>query len=294
MRKNNIIFGVILVFIGLFILLNNLDIIRWSIIEVALDLWPLVLIAVGASIVFNKNRVASILIWVGFLVIIVAYGFYLQYSQYQLPANNNPDISYELESNIKTASLELDLSGVDLKIGSSNTDLLDGYIGNPRVDKKIDYTNGGERAKIVFKENVSRVNLVRNKGYNSNFYLSNNITWDIDGDIGAVDGDIDLRNLKVNNLDLDFGAGDINLLLGSNVDNLNIDLEAGATNIDIVVPEDLGVKVKLDGGLKQSNLKELNWNLVNDWYISPNYDAALSKASINVDMGVGNFELKVE
>lgn len=294
MRKNNIIFGVILVFIGLFILLNNLDIIRWSIIEVALDLWPLVLIAVGASIVFNKNRVASILIWVGFLVIIVAYGFYLQYSQYQLPANNKPDISYELESNIKTASLELDLSGVDLKIGSSNTDLLDGYIGNPRVDKKIDYTNGGERAKIVFKENVSRVNLVRNKGYNSNFYLSNNITWDIDGDIGAVDGDIDLRNLKVNNLDLDFGAGDINLLLGSNVDNLNIDLEAGATNIDIVVPEDLGVKVKLDGGLKQSNLKELNWNLVNDWYISPNYDAALSKASINVDMGVGNFELKVE
>lgn len=295
MKKNNIIFGVILVFIGLFLLLNNLDLIRWSILEVAFDLWPLIFIAAGASIVFNDKNTLKILVWIVFFAIIIAYGFYLQYSRYQLPANNNPNISYKLEDNVKAASLDLDLTGVELKINSSaNTALLDGYIGNPNVDKKINYIDGGEKAKIAFKEKVKRINLTGNKGYGSNFYLSDKITWDIDGDIGAVSGDMDFRNLKVNNINFDFGAGDINLLLGNNVDNLNVDIDAGATNINIVVPKDLGVKVKLDGGLKHSNLKDLNWSLVNGWYVSPNYETSLSKASIDVDMGVGSFDLKVE
>ncbi|WP_352418914.1 DUF5668 domain-containing protein [Proteiniborus sp.] len=295
MKRNNIIFGVILVFFGLFLLLNNLDLIRWSIIEVAFDLWPLILIAVGASIVFNDKKTVKTLVWIGFFAIIIAYGFYLQYSNYQLPANTNPDVSYELENNVKTALLELDLTGVDLKINtSSNTALLDGYIGNPNVDKKINYLHGGERAEIAFREKTRRINLTGNKGYTSNFYLSDKITWDIDGDIGAVSGDMDLRSLKVNNINLDFGAGDINLLLGNSADFLNVDIDAGATDINVVVPKDLGVRVKLDGGLKHSNLKSLNWNLVNGWYVSPNYEASSSKASIDVDMGVGNFDLKVE
>lgn len=295
MKRNNIVFGVILVFIGIFLLLNNLDFIKWSVFEVAFDLWPLILIAVGASIVFNDKKTIKTLVWIGFFVIIIAYGFYLQYSTYRLPTNDKPNISYQLDSNIKAASLDLDLTGVDLKINSSSdTDLLDGYIGNPNVDKKIDYLSNGEKAKIVLKERVRRVNLRTNKGYQGNLYLSNKVIWDIDGDIGAVSGNMDFRDLKVSNLDLDFGAGDVKLLLGNNVDSLNVDINAGATNINIVVPKDLGVKVKLDGGLKRSNLKDLNWNLVNGWYVSPNYETSLSKTSIDVDMGVGNFDLKVE
>ncbi len=294
-KRNNIIFGVIIVFIGIFLLLNNLNLIRWSIIEVAFDLWPLILIAAGASIVFNDKKTIKLLVWIVFFAIVIVYGFYLQYSRYQLPTNNNPNVSYELESNVKTAALNLDLTGVDLKINSSSTtNLLDGYLGNPNVNKKIDYVDGGEKANIAFKEKTKRINLGSNKGYSSNFYLSDKITWNIYGEIGAVSGNMDCRNLNVNNIDLDFGAGDIKLLLGSNVDNLNVSIGAGATNINIVVPKDLGVRVKLDGGLKHSNLNNLNWNLVNGWYVSPNYETSLSKAKIDVDMGVGNFNIKVE
>lgn len=172
--------------------------------------------------------------------------------------------------------------------------LLDGYVESKNVDNSIDYSNGGEEAKIVLRERNPKISLKGNKGYKSNLALSDKIYWNIKGDIGAVNGNMDFRNLRVNNLDLDFGAGDIDLLLGNNVENLNVDIDAGATNINITVPEDLGVRVKLDGALKHSNLNDLNWKRENGWYISPNYETSLSKASIKVDMGVGNFKIKVE
>lgn len=102
MKRNNIIFGVVLVFIGIFLLLYNLDLIRWSIFDVAFDLWPLIFIALGASIVFNDKKTIKTLVWVGFLAIIIAYGFYLQYTDYQLHTNNNSDIN--INSNSKSIS----------------------------------------------------------------------------------------------------------------------------------------------------------------------------------------------
>lgn len=310
MKKNNIIFGVVLVFIGIFLLLYNLDLIRWSIFDVIFDLWPLIFIALGASIVFNDKKIIKTLVWVGFLAIIIVYGFYLQYTDYQLHTNNNTNInsssnnsnsrysesiSYLLDDKTKRASLDLDLGGVNLEIGStSETSLLNGFVESRDVDKKLDYSNGGEEAKIVLRERSNRINLKGNKGYKSSLSLSDKVFWDIDGDIGAVNGNMDFRNLRVNNLDLDFGAGDIDLLLGNNVENLNVNIDAGATDISITIPKDLGVRVKLDGAIKSSNLKNLNWKQENGWYVSPNYDSSLSKASIDVDMGVGNFDLKVE
>lgn len=88
MKKDNIILGIVLVFIGLFLLLNNLNIIRWSIIKVALDLWPLILIALGASIIFHENKIARTFIWIAFFAIIIIYGFYLQYKFYGIRIYN--------------------------------------------------------------------------------------------------------------------------------------------------------------------------------------------------------------
>jgi len=316
-KKSNIIFGLILVFFGIFVLLNNLDLIRWSIFDVLFDLWPLIFVALGASIVFNDKKTTKTIIWVSFLVIIIIYGFYLQYADYKSSNNNSgiqtnifstigsnsnnknnssfESISFLLDDKTEKASLDLRLAAVDLEIGfTSNMNLLDGYVNSKNVERKIDYTNGGENAKIVLKEKDKLINFKGSKGYKSELNLSNKIIWDIDGDIGAVNGNMDFRNLRINNLDLDFGAGDIDLLLGNNVENLNVSIEAGATNISVTVPKDLGVRVKLDGAIKQSNLKKLNWSQVNDWYVSPNFDSSLSKASIDVDMGIGNFDLKVK
>lgn len=300
MKKSNITLGIVIVFIGIFLLLNNLNLIQWSIIDVALDLWPLVLVAVGASIVFNSDRTIKTIIWVLFFLVIIGYGFYLQYKASELNSNlnNNIGVEYTIESNIKSSILNLDLAAVDLNLNPSESFLLDGFVGSPDVKKNVEYFNNGEIAKFTFKENVTKMFWGRSfnnkNSYKGNFYLNDKIFWDINGHIGAVKGNMDLRNLMVNNIDMEFGAGDLKLLLGTNVPNLNVEIEAGATNIDLVVPKDLGVRVKLEGGLKHSNLKELNWKLINGWYVSPNYEAALSKASINIEIGVGNLDIKVE
>jgi len=319
-NKNNIISGVVLIFIGIFLLLFNLDLIRWSIIDVLLDLWPLILIAVGFSIVFNSKKAIKTIIWICFFVIIITYGFYQQYINYGLPfihnsnintnvnsndnnnnsninsSNTDANISYELDNKVKKATLDLTLSAADLEItpSFSSTNLLEGYIENPRIDKKIDYFDSGQQAKIIFKEKTKKINIGETKDYKASLHLSKDIFWNIEGDIGAVSGNMDLRDIRVNDIDLDFGAGDIKILLGNNVENLNVDIDAGATNITITVPEELGVRIKLDGGLKQSNLKSLGWKVVNDWYTSPNYESSLSKVSIEIDMGVGSFNLNIE
>ena len=70
------------------------------------------------------------------------------------------------------------------------------------------------------------------------------------------------------------------------------DIDAGASQIKINIPKDSGLKVELDGGLNTSNLDQLGLiKLDNGDYISQNYDLSLVKFEIDVDMGVGSFEI---
>ena len=77
MRRKNLFLGILFVFLGVFFLLNNLNIIDLSIWHAIIDLWPLFFVMIGIHMISNKSSV-TIISWVVFFAIIILYSISLE------------------------------------------------------------------------------------------------------------------------------------------------------------------------------------------------------------------------
>jgi DUF4097 and DUF4098 domain-containing protein YvlB len=73
--------------------------------------------------------------------------------------------------------------------------------------------------------------------------------WDIDIDTGAVNGTLDISNLKINSIDLDTGAANLDLAFGNKNKSTDVKVDAVASNINIDVPNG-NQTIKINFGTK--------------------------------------------
>ncbi|EOC99877.1 hypothetical protein L21TH_2080 [Caldisalinibacter kiritimatiensis] len=200
-----------------------------------------------------------------------------------------------MKENTKHGNLNLAVGAGNLKISSSKDNLVHGFISNPKVTSEVKYKNNDRDVTVTFKSpNFKTTDFGEiSKGDKYDLYLNKEITWDIDADIGAMDGHLDFSNVKIDNLDIDCGASDLEVVFGDTTKRTSVDIDAGVSDVELTFPENVGVKIDLDGGLKNSNLKELNWIRDNDYYISPNYDEADKKIDVSIDLGIGQLVVNV-
>ena len=75
--------------------------------------------------------------------------------------------------------------------------------------------------------------------------------------------------------------------LGADVPIANISIQSGASNFEFDIPSnDVGVRVKLDGALNNTNFSELGWTKNGSTYESQNYNGAKSKINMDASIGV--------
>ncbi len=124
-------------------------------------------------------------------------------------------------------------------------------------------------------------------------HLSPDLTWEIALEAGAAEGALDFTDLDFQQLDLKLGAGDFRFKFGNNGEYGKVKMQAGASNVRIQVDANTGVRIRLQGALSATNLDELGWARVDDYYVSPGFDEALSRVDLDLKMGVGNLELEI-
>ncbi|WP_427338881.1 LiaI-LiaF-like domain-containing protein [Caloranaerobacter sp. DY30410] len=291
MKNKNFTVGFILIFLGIFWLLDNLNILNFSVWNIFFDLWPVILIIIGLNLIFRKNKIIIIIAWILFIIFAIFYGFYLENSD--LDELENQNIVLEKKDFITNGILELKLLAGDFNLKSTKNELLNVYTTDPNVYYESNFNNNSKTAQIEFKYKKNK-KIVTKRGYKYKFNIDENIVWDINVDMGAIDGSFDLQSINFQNLDIDAGAGSVDILLGQKLKDSKVDIDMGAGDINITIPRDLGVKIRFDGGVKHSNLKNLNWIHKNNYYISPNYDNADKRIYIAVNIGAGNLNIKYE
>ena len=83
----------------------------------------------------------------------------------------------------------------------------------------------------------------------------------------------------------------IKLHLGAHGLETLVNIDAGASNIKIVVPEDVRLQIELDGGLSSSNLEAAGLVRSGDYYVTPDSVSSDSLVKVNLEAGVSNLEL---
>jgi len=294
MNKSKLLNGIVLIGIGVFFLLVNLGYVSFSILFGIFDLWPLILIVVGVNILFKKKSIVSFITWILFFIVLILYGTFYQGRNIAKGewVRNNINVKKHMETSY--AKLDLDIGAAKINVGSEVESLLVANLKGRDLDYNETYKNNKETAQFSFEsKNIRAINL-KNNNADYSFNLNKDIIWDLDLDLGAVSGKLNLEEVPVRSIDLDFGAGNIDIVLGTKYNNSNIKIDSGASNLTIVVPKDAGVKLKLDTALTKTNIDDLNLTKSGDYYLSSNYEEANTKLEFDIDMGAGKIDFKIK
>lgn len=296
-KNNKLILGIVLILVGILWILSNLnlvDINMYNFVSLIargiFDLWPFVLIIFGIGIMF-KNDLLNTILWGLFLAILIIYSLFIKDNILK------EDVNQVFEGEVYTIDMRKDIEKGDLRldIGAANfsVDSIDDEFIRIEQDGAFKYSfnkeGSIEKLYITNKNNYFENLGTRNLGVD----LNKNIPWQLNMNIGAVSGNVNLKDIMVEYINVDMGAGDLEMTLGKENNFTSLDIDAGASRITINIPEDVGIKIDFEGGLNSTNLDSLGLVVLDKGeFISKNYDDAITKYEMEVDMGVGSFEIK--
>ncbi len=285
-------FGIFLVAIGIIFILINIHIIDETIIYGLYMLWPLILIVVGVNVVFRRNHIVRTITWLTFLAVLITFSYaYRENGDFGKPIISK-QISEDKLAETKNGALKLAMGGLNVNVDSTDTKLMDAYIYAKNITNDFNLSEGNDLANFSFKRDEYMFTIPNFGGKQKcDFHLNSDVIWSLDLDMGMSKVTIDASDLIISKLDIDSGLTKFDIKLGNRSTLTEIDVDTGVSSFDLSVPKDSGIKIKIDGGLYSKDFNGLSLHKDGNYYISENYDEAISKINMDIDMGVSNLQV---
>jgi hypothetical protein len=158
---------------------------------------------------------------------------------------------------------------------------------------KVSYDVSGGEGELVVKQRSAEGGGLSGGARNEwNISLNDEVPTDLVVQMGAGESDLDLDSLTLTGLDLQMGAGKSTVdLTGDYAQDFDATIEGGVGEATVLLPSEVGVKAKAEGGLGKINAKGLE--KVGDSYVNDAYGESDVNLSVDVQGGVGEINLKV-
>jgi hypothetical protein len=320
MKLDRIIWGILLLFIGGVLLLDNFNVIEfywrnvWS-------FWPVFLIILGINILFNKNNSQTgNIISLGILVVTLCFLF--------VKGQQKPTHKFWWGDGFRNGSgIHIDTDDDDNDNNYSQLNFVEPLLAGD-IDKKtiLNLSGGGTSFELkeatdslisadvkkrngqfmLTKETSDSVNTltfkmqdkrggrgwsIGNGGNDVNLHLNVNPTWEMHVKMGAGQIDFDLANYKVRTFNFDGGAAELDIKLGDLLPITDVNVKTGVADVKINIPTGSGCRIKTKTGLSSRDFEGFT-KLSDGVYETPNYNSSSKKIFINFDGGLSSFEVK--
>ncbi|MDO8549615.1 MAG: DUF5668 domain-containing protein [Ignavibacteria bacterium] len=309
MKTKHLFWGFLFITLGTLILINNFTSLDFYWLSIW-QFWPLFLILIGISLLIKQETVRAILISLTAIVLGAAIfsTFKLGWGYFRneviIDGGNGIEITDEdknfetkvfeesYKENIKYASLHFEAGAGSFKITDTTSSLF--YAISKGYDNNYTLTRSdeGENVKLHFENKKEGFFIFRGKNKNRvNINLNTNPVWKMKFDIGAAATEFDLRQFKVEDLDIDIGAASLEIVLGDLLDSAKVEINAGASSIEISIPENVGCEVNADIVLSKREFEGFN-KTRDDLYRTENFESSAKKIYMNIDTGVSSVKIK--
>ena len=214
-----------------------------------------------------------------------------------------------------SAQIEMGLG--KLTIGGGSDEMLDAEFVYNVEDWQpvIDYSVRDGLGELVIRQHESKTkSFGRGVKCEWDLRFGDRVPLDLIMKVGAGECRMDLEDLPVSSLDLTFGAGDVDLIIGGSEILSDLDLEAGAGDVvvdlagvwdvdmgarikagvgrvRVLLPADTGVRVETSKGIGKVSMSGLRRK--GSYYVNDAYGDSDATLYIEVETGIGAIELRV-
>ncbi|RZL56207.1 MAG: hypothetical protein EOO93_18700 [Pedobacter sp.] len=317
MKFDRIIWGVLLLFIGGVLLLDNFDVINFYWRNVW-DFWPIFLIIMGVNILFNRNNSQTgNIISLGILVIALSVLFvkgqdeptnrfwwsngvkhHIDVEDEDSDNNNNDqDYSkvnfsepYIAADGAKKTILNLSGGGTSFELKGSTDSLFLADVRKRNGNFSLTKTVADSVNTLTFKMQNNKKNWSFGNGNDVDIRLNTNPTYEMNLKMGAGEVKFDLENYKVRTLNFDGGAAELDIKVGALLPITDVNVKTGVADVKIRVPKDSGCRIKTQAGLSSKDFTGFT-KISEGIYESPNYQSSSNKIFINFEGGISSFEV---
>jgi hypothetical protein len=166
---------------------------------------------------------------------------------------------------------------------------------SPRTWKpEVDYSVEGSTGVLVVEQPdpASGFDMMGDTRNDWDLKLATGVPLDLDVKLGAGESDIDLSGLDVRTLNVLTGAGETNVdLSGPRTSDVNARIEAGVGELTVLVPSDVGVRVRTSSeGIGDSTFEGLHKD--GSDYVNDVYATSSVKIEITLHRGIGEVTVK--
>ncbi len=286
--------GVFIGTIGVVLLYNTFGIVPYDFWLDLITLWPVLLIAVGFAILGGVTRLkvisalSSVVIISTIIIALVFRG-----AIFQERGLTKAEFSREMITGVKSGIAKIDFTTGSLDIGDTGEFYdIETKESFAEDEPNISYRRSGSSAELRLKTPKDERLYLGKRQRKWNVFLSRDIDWQLDVNIGVSDSDLDLKNLKVTKLDLDGGVSDITIRFGSRVGTINADINSGVSKLKLLVPKSSGVRLTMNKGISARDFENINLRSLSGddkiKYETPGFDRATKRITLDIDIGISS------
>lgn len=322
MKYERIIWGVVLLFVGGVLLLENLNVIEFYWRNVW-GFWPIFLIIGGVNLLLNRNgSQTGNIVSLAILIITLAFLFvkgqerpqHRSWMGFWKDKNIDADIdwdhkniedgkfdgvqfaeSFNAADTAKKTILNLSGGGTSFKLKEATDSLFEASVNRKRGNFSLTKATSDSTNTLTFKMNDKRKNGKDNWSFNSggnevDVRINTAPLWTMNLTMGAGELDFDLTKFKIRTLNFDGGAADLKIRIGDLLPIADVNVKTGVANVEIKVPQGSGCRIKTHTGLASKDFKGFV-KKDDGYYETPNYNTSKNKVFIKLDGGLSNFEV---
>jgi hypothetical protein len=313
MKYGHLFWAIILIAIGCLILISNFGWIdfHWSTVW---RLWPLILIFWGIAILPLKDLIKYALL-IGVILFTIIFfnkltepkGWFLWHgndSEWNFGDEWNKEggesgSSRRMESQTLTvpydslsrkADLILEAAAGDFKLEGLTTELLsfskNGNVGNYSLTTED--VDGKKQVRIHLDKSEGPRKFTQNE---VEIRLNQQPVWDMNLDIGAASIAMDLKDYRIDTININAGASSIDLTLGNKNPMTRVTFNAGASSLNIRIPKDAACEVKSESFLVSRDFEGFT-KKGSGLYQSDNYSSGKNKIYIDIQTAVSSITIE--
>ena len=294
-RRGGLTGPVILISLGIVLLLNNLEVLPWTIWEVILYMWPLLLIVAGLDLLIGRRSVWGSLLVLVLMFAVLAGGAWLFWAYAgtsQAPAGE--EIRQALDGATRAEVVIAPAIGtLHIDALPESARLVEGVI-RPVSGEQVmrDFTVKGKTATFTLRSGGAAF-FPFTGGWSQRGWdlgLNPDVSLQLEVSLGLGESEVDLTGLTVSDLDVDMGIGQTKVILPDE-GRVQAKVDGAIGQTVVVIPAGMAARIRVDTALSSSRLPD-DYQRQDKVYTSPGYESAENRIDLEVSQAIGNIVVR--